>query len=339
MIELDRGGWSLAYDTAGNADGPTALLLHDISDDRRVWRALATDMGEEFRTIAPDLRGLGESGRPPAPASPPTMRDYAADLTALLDAEAVDHCAVIGAGFGAEVALELALDAPERVELIVLSGAVPTADHPSYDAALLASEGRRAERGRLAGRFGMRRAGANAAEGYSGEHLRASVRERYRGLDAEAFAAAHEARAGRGDLLPRLAALHRARARGGRRGRPSRGGGAPPGGDPPERPPGDAPWLWHGRALRRAARFRGGARRLPRRRSRHRHPHGWRALGAGAGTGALAILVVAPYDSPRGCQRMKPILALLVLLAVAASVVVVMRRSAGVDDFLDEDLD
>ena len=36
---------------------------------------------------------------------------------------------------------------------------------------------------------------------------------------------------------------------------------------------------------------------------------------------------------------MKPILALLVLLAVAASVVVVMRRSAGVDDFLDEDLD
>ena len=207
MIELDRGGWSLAYDTAGNADGPTALLLHDISDDRRVWRALATDMVEEFRTIAPDLRGLGESGRPPAPASPPTMRDYAADLTALLDAEAVDHCAVIGAGFGAEVALELALDAPERVELIVLSGAVPTADHPSYDAALLASEGRRAERGRLAGRFGMRRAGANAAEGYSGEHLRASVRERYRGLDAEAFAAAHEARAGRGDLLPRLAGL------------------------------------------------------------------------------------------------------------------------------------
>ncbi len=36
---------------------------------------------------------------------------------------------------------------------------------------------------------------------------------------------------------------------------------------------------------------------------------------------------------------MKRILALLVLLAVAASVVVVMRRNAGVDDFLDEDLD
>ena len=36
---------------------------------------------------------------------------------------------------------------------------------------------------------------------------------------------------------------------------------------------------------------------------------------------------------------MKRILALLVLLVVAASVVAVMRHSAGVDDFLDEDLD
>ena len=165
MTELDRGGWNLAYDVAGNADAPTALLLHDISDDRRVWRALATDMVEEFRTIAPDLRGLGESGAPPASASPPAMRDYAADLTALLDAEGVDGCAVIGAGFGAELALELALDAPRRVELIVLSGAVPIADHSSYDEALRASEGRRAEQGRLAGRFGMRRVAAKRRRG------------------------------------------------------------------------------------------------------------------------------------------------------------------------------
>ncbi len=45
------------------------------------------------------------------------------------------------------------------------------------------------------------------------------------------------------------------------------------------------------------------------------------------------------YGWLRSCPRMKRILALLVLLAVAASVVVVMRRTAGVDDFLDEDLD
>ncbi len=128
MPELDRGTWTLAYDVAGAAAAPAALLIHDIPDDRRVWRALATDMVEVFRTIAPDLRGFGESGQPPDPASPPAMRDYAADLAALLDAEGVAACAVIGAGFGAEVALELALDAPDRVDLIVVNGALPAAD-------------------------------------------------------------------------------------------------------------------------------------------------------------------------------------------------------------------
>jgi len=205
--ELDRGGWNLAYDLTGAEDAPAALLLHDLPDDRRAWRALATDMIDGFRTVAPDLRGLGESGWPPTPAPPPTMADYAGDLLALLDSLGVERCAVIGAGFGAEVALELALAAPERVDLIVLSGANPAPGHPAYDEALRAAEGRRGEQGRLAGRFGTGRAGVLAAEGHAGPFLRESVRERYRGVNADAFAAAHEALAAREELLLRLPAL------------------------------------------------------------------------------------------------------------------------------------
>ena len=207
MPELDRGGWSLAYDLTGAADAPAALLLHDLPDDRRAWRALARDMTDGFRTIAPDFRGLGESGRPPDPAPPPAMADYAGDLAALLDALGIQRCAVVGAGFGAEVAIELALAVPERVDLVVLSGANPAPGHPSYDAALGAAEALRAEQGRLATRFGTGRAGVLAAEGQAGTFLRASMRERYRGIDADAFAAAHEALAARDDLLPRLGAL------------------------------------------------------------------------------------------------------------------------------------
>ena len=207
MPELDRGTWTCAYDVEGAADAPAALLLHDIPDDRRAWRALAADMAEEFRTIAPDLRGFGESGRPPPPAAPPGLRDYAGDLIALLDAEGVGACAVIGAGFGAEVALTLALEAPARVELIVVSDAVAIADHPSYDEGLRESEAGRAERGRLAARFGMGRAAGNAAADGAPEYLRASHRERARGIDAEAFAAAHEARARRDGFAERLATL------------------------------------------------------------------------------------------------------------------------------------
>ena len=80
-------------------------------------------------------------------------------------------------------------------------------EHPSYDEDLRGHQARLGEQGRLAGRFGMGRVGVNAAEGHTGEYLRASVREHYRGIDAEAFADAHQARAGRETLLPRLASL------------------------------------------------------------------------------------------------------------------------------------
>ena len=134
------------------------------------------------------------------------MRDYADDLSALLDAEGVERCAVIGAGFGAEVALELALDAPERVELIVLSGAnppptTPPTTSPCIPARTVGPSGAASQV--ASGWAGRRQRGGALANTY----LRASVRERYLGKDADAFAAAHEARATRDDLLPRLASL------------------------------------------------------------------------------------------------------------------------------------
>lgn len=206
VSERDGSARPLARDDDGPADAPAALLLHDLTGDRRVWRALAGAMSGEFRVIAPDLRGFGESG-PLAHGETPSLRDHAADLAALLDGEGIARCALIGAGFGAEAALEFALAEPERARLLVLSGAAPAPDHPAYDEAARAHERRRAEEGRLAGRFGMGRAAALAAESLGGAEARAALRARYGRIDAEAFAAACRARAERGDALPRLASL------------------------------------------------------------------------------------------------------------------------------------
>ncbi len=205
MPERDREGWPLACDIAGSPDAPAALLLHDIPDDRRAWQALSTAMAADFRTIAPDLRGFGESGAPdPATTQPPAMHDYAADLIALLDGCKVERCSVVGAGFGAEVALQLALDAPARVARLVLNDVVPVPDHPSYGDDLRAAEALRAEQGRRARRFGIERVAATA---HTGDYLRTSTRLRYQRIDPDAFAAAHEARARRDAALPRLATL------------------------------------------------------------------------------------------------------------------------------------
>ena len=325
----------LAYDVAGAAEAPVALLLHDSADDRRAWRALAMDMVEDFRTIAPDLRGFGESGRPPNPAAAPEIGDYADDLIALVDGEGVDTFAVIGAGFGAEVALELALGAPERVDLVVLSGALPAADHPSYTEGLRAYQQQLAERARLAGRFGMGRAGVNAATALEGNvpaGLDApAVRPRGRGRLRRG------ARGVRGPWRPPDAAglPFRSRTCRGGGGRPAVAGGEAAGGHAPTGPAAHHRGMRAGGAVRGSAGLRGGAGGLLRGRAGGRSASlTWVPGGEG-----LLYSVPLPTTHPRGCQRMKRILALLVLLAVAASVVVVMRRSAGVDDFLDEDLD
>ena len=60
VFPLRRGpAWTPARDADGPADAPAALLLHDLTGDRRVWRALANAMSGDFRVIAPDLRGFG----------------------------------------------------------------------------------------------------------------------------------------------------------------------------------------------------------------------------------------------------------------------------------------
>jgi len=76
------------------------------------WSALTS----ELDTVRLDLRGFGDSAqRPAGPLSP--VEDVL-DTCAELD---IERCHLVGASFGAGVAVELALTAPERVESLLLS--------------------------------------------------------------------------------------------------------------------------------------------------------------------------------------------------------------------------
>jgi len=102
--------------------GRPVLLLHGFPDSSYVWRKqIPALVGAGFRTLAPDLRGLGESDRPRE------VGDYALtksvrDMVAVLDALEIERAHVVGHDWGAGVAWVLAALAPERVErLVVLS--------------------------------------------------------------------------------------------------------------------------------------------------------------------------------------------------------------------------
>ena len=95
------------------------LLLHGWPDTGDLWRhQISALTAAGYRTIAPDLRGFGESDMPDA------IEDYAitksvADMVAVLDQLEIERAHVVGHDFGAPVAWALAAFVPDRVEKLV----------------------------------------------------------------------------------------------------------------------------------------------------------------------------------------------------------------------------
>jgi pimeloyl-ACP methyl ester carboxylesterase len=109
------GDVALAYDEAGA--GEPVLFVHGafIAD---AFRPLFSDAAlADRRLIAYHRRGYGASG--PAPESV-SLEEHAADCRTVLSHAGVPRAHVVGHSFGALVALQLALDAPELVRTLTL---------------------------------------------------------------------------------------------------------------------------------------------------------------------------------------------------------------------------
>ncbi len=106
----ERDG-TLGYGVAGV--GPPVVLLHGWPETRRAWRHVWPALVEAgHRVVVPDLRGVGTSDR--SPDADYTWAGYADDLDAILDAEGVAECALVGHDMGGVVMFEWALRHPDR---------------------------------------------------------------------------------------------------------------------------------------------------------------------------------------------------------------------------------
>lgn len=113
---------SLAYETRGVSaapDVPPLLLLHGNGENRTYFKFQLAEFSASRRVIAVDTRGHGESPRGNAPF---TLRQFAEDLRAFLDAHEIPRADLLGFSDGANVALLFALKYPERVRKLVLNG-------------------------------------------------------------------------------------------------------------------------------------------------------------------------------------------------------------------------
>ncbi len=85
-------------------------------------------LSKRFQTVAPDLRGYGQSKT----RENFVMLDHLDDLQGVLDSYGIDRALILGWSLGGIVALELAARFPEKVSGLILIGtsARPWGDHP-----------------------------------------------------------------------------------------------------------------------------------------------------------------------------------------------------------------
>ncbi len=145
-----QGAIVLRYRVEGR--GPALALVHGVSSRLETWDPIVARLRDRFTLLRFDLRGHGESGKPPGPYS---LEDFVADLAGLLDDLEWERCHLAGFSLGGLVAQGFALAHPGRLDRLALISTV---------------SGRTAvEKARVMARL------ATVAQGTSGEHFQKSV--------------------------------------------------------------------------------------------------------------------------------------------------------------------
>lgn len=111
-------GTRIAYDTFGRSDGEPLLLLQGLGADGRGWIRQRRAMGERYRCIAVDNRGVGRSD---VPEGPYDLEVMAADAVAVLDHAGIDSAHVMGASMGGILSQILGVRHQERVRSLSLA--------------------------------------------------------------------------------------------------------------------------------------------------------------------------------------------------------------------------
>jgi haloacetate dehalogenase len=129
VSEIDTGGATIHVRHGGN--GPPLLLLHGHPQTHVMWHRIAPALAEQFTVVAPDLRGYGDSSKPPTSDThePYSKRAMAGDQVALMQSLGFEQFAVAGHDRGGRVAYRMALDHPERILKLAVLDIIPTGEH------------------------------------------------------------------------------------------------------------------------------------------------------------------------------------------------------------------
>jgi len=117
-------GAKIYWDQLG--EGAPLLLIMGLGWTSHMWHRSRPVLSAQFRTIALDNRGVGQSDVPPGPYPIALM---ASDAAAVLDAAGVESAHICGMSMGGMIAQEFALQYPQRVRSLILGCTAPGGPH------------------------------------------------------------------------------------------------------------------------------------------------------------------------------------------------------------------
>ncbi|MCP4563277.1 MAG: alpha/beta hydrolase [Bosea sp.] len=126
LLDVTTTGVRIRVRTGG--EGPPLLLLHGYPQTHIMWRRVAPALAQRFTLVCPDLRGYGDSQKPPSAAdhAPYSKRAMAQDMAEVMTALGHERFCVGSHDRGARVGHRLALDHGERVLKLATLDIAPT---------------------------------------------------------------------------------------------------------------------------------------------------------------------------------------------------------------------
>ncbi|MEM8808773.1 MAG: alpha/beta hydrolase [Cyanobacteria bacterium P01_G01_bin.38] len=114
--------------TVIGGSGPPLLLLHGYPQTHAMWHKVAPQLAEHFTLVCTDLRGYGDSSKPPSKAdhAPYSKRAMAQDQIEIMAELGFDTFMAAGHDRGGRVLHRLLLDHPQRVTRAAVLDIVPT---------------------------------------------------------------------------------------------------------------------------------------------------------------------------------------------------------------------
>jgi len=123
MPKVKVGDVQIFYQEAGRGD--PLLLIMGWGADSTGWALQVPAFSAEFRCVAFDNRGCGQSDQPDVPY---TTRLLASDAVGLMDALGIERAHVAGLSMGGMIAQEIAINHPERVRTLQLHATLARPD-------------------------------------------------------------------------------------------------------------------------------------------------------------------------------------------------------------------